>query len=285
MSTDAMRIDSHHHLWDLRVRDQPWTADFPLLRRSFRWEELEPELDDHDIDGTILVQTVTVAEETPELLALAAEHARIRGVVGWVDLTAPDVEQALAALRGAPGGEWLVGIRHQVQGEPDPRWLLRGDVRRGLQAVSDAGLVYDLLVTHAQLPAAVEVVDRVPGLRWVVDHAGKPPLAAGDLHHWRRHLTALAEHDNVACKLSGLVTEASAGWSYDDLAPVAGHVLERFGADRVMFGSDWPVCLLRTSYDEVIGFSDVFLGALAAREQLDVWGGTARRWYELEPHG
>lgn len=285
MSTDATRIDSHHHVWDLTVRDQAWTVDFPPLRRSFHWEELEPRLDDHGIDGTILVQTVTLAEETPELLALAVEQPRIRGVVGWVDLTAPDVEQALADLRGSPGGEWLVGIRHQVQAEDDPRWLLRDDVRRGLQAVSDAGLVYDLLVTHPQLPAAVEVVDRVPGLRWVVDHAGKPPLATGDLRDWRRHVTALAERESVACKLSGLVTEASDDWTYDDLAPVAGHVLECFGADRVMFGSDWPVCLLRASYDEVVALSDVLLDALEPGEQLDAWGGTARRWYDLRSHG
>jgi L-fuconolactonase len=282
MSTDTgCRIDAHHHLWDLSVRDQPWTESLPVLRRSFSMDDLVPELDAHDIDGTILVQTVTVAEETPEFLALAAGNPRILGVVGWVDLTAPDVAATLARLKALPGGDRLVGIRHQVQLETDPAWLLRDDVRRGLEAVAAAGLVYELLVTHDQLPAAVAVVGQVPGMRWVLDHAGKPPIAAGSADDWRDHIAALAAHPNVACKLSGLVTEAADDWTPEELQPFASHVLESFGADRVMVGSDWPVCLLRTTYDEVIALSELLVAGLAPGEQLMVWGETASRWYGL----
>ena len=205
----------------------------------------------------------------------------VKGVVGWVDLTAPGVADTLAELRALRGGEFLVGIRHQVQGEPDPEWLLRPDVLRGLVAVAEAGLAYDLLVTHQQLPAAVKVAGAVAGLRFVLDHAGKPPVASGQLDPWRTHLTELAEREAVACKLSGLVTEAGEEWSYEQLAPYADHVLETFGADRVMVGSDWPVCLLRTSYDEVDALSARFIAQLSPDEQLNVRGGTARRWYRL----
>ncbi len=279
--SEVVRIDAHHHVWDLAVRDQEWTVGLPALRRSFDLDDLGPELVAHDIAGTVLVQTVTVAEETPELLALAADDDRVRGVVGWVDLTAPDVADALARLRDLPGGDRLVGVRHQVQHEPDPDWLLRPDVRRGLAAVAGAGLVYELLVTHDQLASAVRAVDTVPDLRWVLDHAGKPAIAAGLLDPWRAHVAALAEHEAVACKLSGLVTEAGEDWSADQLAPYAAHVVESFGAGRVMFGSDWPVCLLRTSYDGVVALTEDAVAGLSADERLDVWGGTARRWYGI----
>ncbi|MGH3716169.1 MAG: amidohydrolase family protein [Micromonosporaceae bacterium] len=284
MPTEAgvPRIDAHHHLWDLAVRDQPWTAELPVLRRTFTVGELLPQLDAYGIDGTVLVQTVTLPGETPELLALAAAYPRIFGVVGWVDLTAPGVGDRTAGLRSLPGGERLVGIRHQVQAEPDPRWLLRDDVLAGLAEVARAGLAYDLVVTHDQLPAAVEVAGRVPELRFVLDHAGKPPIAAGGLDPWREHLTALAAHPNVACKLSGLATEAGPEWTVADLAPYADHVLEAFGADRVMAGSDWPVCLLRGSYGEIERAHRELVASLTAAESAQVMGGTAARWYRLE---
>lgn len=274
-----MKIDAHQHVWDLTVRDQPWTAELPMLRRSFLMEDLHPELEDFGVDGTVLVQTVTVAEETPELLTLAGNDPKILGVTGWVDLTAPGVAEAIERLLSGPGGEWLVGIRHQVQGEPDPRWLLRPDVRHGLEAVAQSGLVYELLVTHQQLSAAVEVVSLVPELRWVLDHAGKPPIASGLIEPWRTDLAALAEHPGVACKLSGMVTEAGEDWTYDHVAPYAAAVLDVFGADRVMVGSDWPVCLLRASYAEVDALNDHLLAELTPADSLKVWGGTAERWY------
>jgi L-fuconolactonase len=278
-----MKIDAHHHVWDLAVRPQPWTDELPPLRRSFGLDELRPALRRNGIDGTVLVQTVPVAEETPEFLALAADAPEILGVVGWVDLTAPGVDERLAALRAAPGGERLVGVRHVVQAEPDPDWLLREDVLAGLRRVADAGLVYDLLVTRHQLPAAVAVTARVPRLRFVLDHAGKPGIAGRELEPWREQLARLAARPNVAVKLSGLVTEAAPGWTVDDLRPYADHVLDCFGPGRVMAGSDWPVCLLRGRYDDVLAATDRLLDHCDALERADVLGGVAQRWYGLVP--
>ena len=278
------RVDAHHHLWDLAVRDQPWTAGLPALRRSFALAELEPELRREGIDDTVLVQTVDVAEETPELLALAAKHPVIAGVVGWVDLTAPDVAERIAELVAGPGGRHLVGVRHGVQGEPDPRWLCRGDVRRGLAAVADAGLVYDLLVVPVQLPAAVQTVRALPGLRFVLDHAGKPMIAERERVGWAADIAALGAEDNVAVKLSGLVTEADLdNWTIDDIRPYAGDVLATFGPERTMYGSDWPVCLLAADYPRVAGLARALIAGLTEVERDAVLGGTAARWYRLDP--
>lgn len=191
------------------------------------------------------MQTITVAEETPEFLALAQEHELVAGVVGWTDLTAPDAADALARLRELPGGSYLRGIRHQVQGEPDPEWLLRADVRRGLAAVADAGLVYDLVVLPHQLPTCVKAAAALPRLTFVLDHLGKPPIASGALEPWASAVRDPAALPNTACKLSGMVTEADwKGWNPQDLQPYADTVLDAFGPDRLMFGSDWPVCTL-----------------------------------------
>jgi|SRR5882757_2229115 len=278
------RVDAHHHVWDLAVRDQPWTAALPALRRSFAIAELEPELLREGIDATVLVQTVDVPRETPELLALAAKHPIIAGVVGWVDLTAPDVAERIAELVAGPGGRRLVGIRHGVQSEPDPRWLCRDDVRRGLAAVADAGLVYDLLVVPVQLPAAAETVRALPRLRFVLDHAGKPMIAQGERAGWAADIAALAAEDNVAVKLSGLVTEADLdNWTTEDIRPYAEDVLAAFGPERTMYGSDWPVCLLAGDYPRVAGLARALIAGLSDAERDAVLGGTAARWYRLDP--
>ena len=286
-----MRVDAHHHLWDLDVRDQPWTRDLPALRRSFGLDDLRPSLRRHGVDGIVLVQTITVPEETPEFLELAHTEPEVLGVVGWVDLTglavgvgggeASTVAGDLHRLRALPGGDRLVGIRHQVQEEPDPRWLVRPDVVAGLREVERAGLVYDLLVKPHQLEAAVEVTGTLPGLRFVLDHAGKPDIANARLDPWRDAIRRLAERPNVACKLSGLVTEAAPDWTVDDLRPFADHVLACFGPDRVMAGSDWPVCLLAGAYDDVVAATDELLAGLDDAGRAAVLGGTAVRWYGL----
>ncbi|MFJ4713735.1 amidohydrolase family protein [Streptomyces sp. NPDC088785] len=271
-------VDAHHHVWDLAVRDQDWITGPELapIRRDFTLGELLPQARAAGVAASVLVQTVPVAEETPELLALAAGGELVAAVVGWTDLTRPDIAEELARLRGLPGGDRLVGIRHPVQGEPDPGWLLRPDVRRGLAAVADAGLVCDLLVRAHQLPACVRAATEHPDLTFVLDHAGKPEIAAGRLDPWRARIRALAALPNTACKLSGLATEADpATWTADTLRPYADTVLDAFGAPRVLFGSDWPVCTLAATYRQVVDTAVELVGG----HDEDVFARTAGRIY------
>ncbi|MEU2857773.1 amidohydrolase family protein [Streptomyces mirabilis] len=279
-----MRVDAHHHVWDLSVRDQDWITGPELrpLRRDFGMADLAPQARAAGVDRTVLVQTITVPEETLEFLALAEQGELIAGVVGWTDLTRPDVADELARLRGLPGGRHLKGIRHQVQGEPDPEWLLRPDVRDGLAAVAEAGLVYDLVVLPHQLPACVRAAAGHPGLTFVLDHLGKPPIATGALRPWATAVRALAALPNTVCKLSGMVTEADhAKWTVDGLRPYADTVLDAFGPGRLMFGSDWPVCTLAASYGQVVDVAEELTGGLGAEERAEVFGGTATRVYRL----
>ncbi|WP_327267503.1 amidohydrolase family protein [Streptomyces sp. NBC_01218] len=284
MAVPATIVDAHHHVWDLSVRDQEWITgeEFAPLRRTFTLADLEPEARAAGVRATVLVQTVAVAEETPELLALAHGSDLVAGVVGWTDLTAPDVAGALAALRALPGGDRLTGIRHQVQGERDPRWLLRPDVLRGLAAVADARLAYDLIVRPHQLPAARAAAELVPGLTFVLDHAGKPPVAEGVLTPWADDLRALAALPHTVCKLSGLVTEADPRrWRDQDLRPYTDVLLDAFGPDRLMFGSDWPVCRLAASYPQVLRTASTLTADLSEDERDAVFAGTATRVYRL----
>ncbi|MFI0223751.1 amidohydrolase family protein [Streptomyces lydicus] len=274
-----MRIDAHHHLWDPARRAQPWMdgAWADPIRRRYTEADLVPHLTAHGIDATVLVQSVSSYEDTAELLAVAAGEGPVAGVVGWADLTDPALAEVLAAL---PAG--LVGVRHQVQDEPDPAWLTRPDVLRGLGVLADAGLVYDLLVTPRELPAAQAAVRALPQLAFVVDHAAKPAVATGGRQPWADGLTALAGLPNVSCKLSGLVTEADwDAWRPQQLLPYARHVLDVFGPDRVMFGSDWPVCTLAAGYDDVVAVAEAATGRLTAAERSAVFGGTAQRVYGL----
>ncbi|MER6910256.1 amidohydrolase family protein [Streptomyces sp. NPDC000594] len=279
-------VDAHHHVWDLSVRDQEWITGAAMapIRRDFTTADLAAPARAAGVGATVVVQTVTVAGETPELLALAARDELVAGVVGWTDLTAPDVADTLARLRELPGGDRLVGIRHQVQAERDPGWLLRPEVRRGLAAVAAAGLVYDLVVTPSQLLAAAEAASRHPELVLVLDHLGKPPVAAGEREPWASRLRAFAARPNTVAKLSGLVTEADwASWRDGDLRPYAETAIEAFGAGRLMFGSDWPVCLLAAGYDRVLATARTLTGGLSTAERAAVFGEVARRVYRLSP--
>lgn len=275
-------VDAHHHVWDLGVRDQDWITGPRLapLRRNFTMEELRPQAEAVGVRASVLVQTVCVPQETPEFLALAEADPLVAGVVGWTDLTAPDVADALAALREGAGGGYLVGIRHQVQSEPDPRWLCRPEVLRGLAAVAEAGLAYDLVVAPEQLPAAVAAARAVPGLDFVLDHLGKPRIAEGRREPWAAWAARLAALPNTSCKLSGMVTEADwRRWSLADLRPYADTVLEAFGPDRLMFGSDWPVCLLAADYQQVFEAARDLTRELSPADREAVFSGTAARVY------
>jgi L-fuconolactonase len=248
-------IDAHQHFWDPGRAEYPWMTDGPLKRR-YAPADLEPLLHEHGVSGTVVVQARQDLAETRELLALAEQTPFLLGVVGWVDLTG-DVQAQLAALDGP-----LVGVRHLVEDERDPSWLLREDVQRGVAAVGDAGLVYDLLVKTPQLPSAVETARRHPAVRFVLDHVAKRPR---DDHAWRTGVTALAALPNVACKISGLFTE------HDPLG-TAALALDWFGPERCMFGSDWPVCTLAVGYGETLA---------VAGDDEDVLGRTAVRTYGL----
>lgn len=276
-------VDAHHHLLDPARFDYPWlTPELAAIDRRFGPGDLAPELAAAGIDRTILVQTIGNLDETREFLATAAAVPFIGGVIGWVDLTDRGVSGSLDALRGGPGGEWLVGIRHQVHDEPDPDWLLRPDVRRGLAAIEAAGLTYDLLVRPRELPAALIVAREMAGLRFVIDHLAKPPIRSGDLEPWASLLRPFGELPNVSCKLSGLVTEAEPGmWQVDDLAPYVEIALETFGPRRILFGSDWPVCLLAASYTDVAGAARDLTADLTSTERAAVFGGAAEAVYRL----
>ena len=282
-----IRIDAHHHVWELGRRPQAWLdgAGMAAIRRDFTLADFAPLTAAAGIDRTILVQVLPSPAETAEFLALAGEPGPVAGVVGWTDLTSDRVRETLGSLRSGPGGDRLVGIRHLVQGEPDPRWLDRAEVRRGLGAVADAGLVYDLLTLPHQLPAAIDTVRALPGLTFVLDHLSKPPIATGGLDPWAVLVRKLAALPNVSCKLSGMVTEAGPRWTVAGLRPYAEVVLDAFGPARVMFGSDWPVCLLAASYADVTSAARELTAALTREEQALVFGGTAARVYGLPEAG
>lgn len=279
-STTAPTIDAHHHLWDPVRRSYPWLADerFAPIRHRYDITDLRAT----GAQRTVLVQTIPDVAETAEFLVVADVHRDvIMGVVGWVDLTSRTVESLHKLLTG-PGGDLLVAIRHQAQDESDPDWLLRADVRRGVRAVTAFGLAYDLLVLPHQLPAAARLAREHPDARFVLDHAGKPPVRSGEVEPWATTLRELALLPNVACKLSGLVTEADwETWSVAQLQPYADVVLGAFGAKRVLFGSDWPVCELAATYSEVDELAHDLCAGLSDDERAAVFGGTATSWYLL----
>ncbi|MEV4457859.1 amidohydrolase family protein [Microbispora sp. NPDC049633] len=279
-------VDAHHHLWELSRRPQTWLdpARMAPIRRDFTPSDHAAVAAEAGIGSSVLVQVLPDAEETREFLALAARSDTVAAVVGWADLTRPDLAAELAALAASPGGELLRGIRHLVQGEPDPRWLARDDVREGLRQVAAAGLVYDLLVLPHQLPAAIETVRALPELTFVLDHLAKPPVASGELEPWAGLVRELAAEPNVTAKLSGLITEADwDDWDAARLRPYADVALDAFGPGRLMFGSDWPVCLLAGAlplWAETVRALLTDAG-LSAAERDAVFRGTAERVYRL----
>jgi len=284
MTLKSGRIDAHHHFWDPTRYVYPWMAGAAMdpVRRPFGPADLAAELGPAGVAGTVLVQTVSDTAETREFLGIAARTDFVLGVVGWVDLTSPAVGDDLDALLGGPSGSMLVGVRHQVHDEPDPRWLCRNDVRRGLAALRSRGLTYDLLVRARELPAATEIAAAFPDLQFVLDHIAKPRIADGHDEQWRECMPALAGLPNVSVKLSGMVTEADwAHWEAADLRPFVRSVVDWFGMDRVMFGSDWPVCLLAGSYESISAGLHDAIGPLSPSEESQVYRGNACTAYRL----
>ncbi|MEX2114588.1 MAG: amidohydrolase family protein [Pirellulales bacterium] len=275
-----MRIDAHHHCWQLDRFNYPWmTPDLKPLLRNFGPGDLHPLLAIQRFDRSVLVQTISSLDETRWFLELAERHDWIAGVVGWVDLTDPTLDNTLDELQRHPK---FVGVRHQVHDEPDPRWLVRDDVLGGLARLAGRAIPYDLLVRPQHLPAAIEVARRLPELSLVIDHVAKPAITSGGWDDWAAPFAELAAHPNVSCKLSGMITEADwQRWQPSDLRPYLEHALDCFTPERLMFGSDWPVCLLAGSYAQVVAALEKNLAALPAAQQAAVFGGTAVRVYGL----
>jgi L-fuconolactonase len=253
------------------------------IARDFLPGDLADVARPHGIGGSVAVQARQSLVETHWLLELAAADPFVRGVVGWVDLRDPDVAATLEPLSRR---ERFVGVRHVVQDEPDPKFLLEPDFVRGLGHLHAFGLTYDLLLFPPQLPAAVELAGLLPEQPFVLDHLAKPQItlgpAAPEFASWRREIEALARHPNVSCKLSGLVTEAAwCRWRREDFTPYLDVALAAFRPDRLMFGSDWPVCLLSGDYAAVVDIVTTFIGTLAEGEREAILGGTAARFYGL----
>jgi L-fuconolactonase len=276
-------VDAHHHFWDPRRADYPWLTDeLATIRRAFGPADLAPELEAAGVEATVLVQTRSSLDETVEFLETADTTPFVRGVVGWVDLTDPAVADVIARLRGGRGGDRLVGIRHQAHDEPDPDWLVRDDVVRGIRAVGSAGLAYDLLVRPRELPAALTLARRLPDMQFMIDHLAKPPIASGELAPWEARIAPFRELEHVGCKVSGMVTEADwSSWTPHDLQPYIDRVLDVFSPNRLLFGSDWPVCLLAASYGDVVAAAGATLGGLSESDRAMVFGGVAAAAYRL----
>jgi L-fuconolactonase len=275
-----MFIDAHQHFWQYTVADYPWIdSSMERLARDYLPADLTAVALPEGVTGSVAVQARQTVQETDWLLSLAASDPFIRGVVGWVDLRSPTVTDD---LRCRVSDSKLVGVRHVVQDEPDPRFLLQDDFVRGLKALEAFHLTYDLLLFPHQLPAAIELAALMPDQPFVLDHLAKPQIKVGKVADWEADIKALARHQNVFCKLSGLVTEADwDNWSRDDFRGVLDVALTAFGPDRLLFGSDWPVCLLAADYHEVVGIVSDVLATLSHSEQTAIRGETATRFYGL----
>ena len=277
-----MHIDAHQHFWLYDSREYDWIDDSVApLRRDFLPDGLKPELDEAGFQGCVAVQARQTIEETRWLLELAASSPFIRGVVGWVDLQSPEIRSQLRTFAGDPK---LVGVRHVVQGESDDRFLLRPEFLRGISILEEFDLAYDILIYTRHLPVAAEFVQRFPRQRFVLDHLAKPPIKSGSLHPWAEGIRELAAFPNVSCKLSGLVTEADwHHWKADDMAPYLDVAFETFGPQRLMIGSDWPVCTVAGSYGRAMSVVKDYLGRHPVRVQEAVLGGNAQRFWNLRP--
>jgi len=275
-----MKIDSHHHFWKYSVEEYPWIGDsMAALRRDFLPEHLRAEIAAVGIDGVISVQARQSVRETEWLLALADRNDFIKGIVGWVPLADAGVRECIGKFAANPK---LRAVRHVVQDEPDDRFILGADFNRGVAVLKDFGLVYDILIFERQLAASIEFVDRHPQQVFVLDHIAKPRIGEGAIEPWRANIREFARRENVFCKVSGMVTEADwKTWNEEQLRPYFDTVLEAFGPERLMFGTDWPVCLAASGYARWVETVRKFSAALSADEQEWLFGKTAVRAYSL----
>lgn len=275
-----MRIDAHQHFWHYNPAEHVWMTDaMSCLKRDLLPHDLRPLLEETGFDGTVAVQARQNLEETEWLLDLSDEHEFIKAVVGWVDLRSPKAEDQLEAFSRHPN---LKAVRHVVHDERSDRFMLQQEFLRGLGLLAKFGLAYDLLLFARHIPVAVEVVERFPEQRFVLDHLGKPDIKSRTFTPWDRDIERLASFPNVFCKLSGMVTEAAWNeWTYDDFVPAMDRVLDAFGPDRVMIGSDWPVCTLSGTYEETMDIVTDYLGKFSSEIGDKVLGQNAASFYGI----
>jgi L-fuconolactonase len=277
-----LQIDAHQHFWIYNDKEFAWLDEsMAALRRNFLPEDLQPQLRRNGFEGSVVVQTCQTLEETRWLLELAERHPSILGVVGWADLSSPDLRWQLSEFTR---NRKLVGLRHIVQSERDDRFLLRPEFLRGIAVLQDFDLAYDILIYTRQLPVAIEFVEKFPHQRFVLDHMAKPPIKSQQIEPWAEGIRRLSEFPNLFCKVSGLVTEADwKRWTRDDITPYLDIVFDAFGPDRLMIGSDWPVCLVAASYTQAIELVKDYVLGRAPQRAADVFGGNAQRFWRLAP--
>lgn len=273
-------IDAHQHFWDPSKFDYPWMSEkVQVIARRILPAELQPILRANGVEGTIVVQAISSNEEARWLLKLADENAFVAGVVTWCDLRNPDLGYILDDLQAQPK---FKGVRHQIEDEKDDRWMLQEEVILGFQELAKLGIPYDMLIRPRHLQFIPEVCDRCPDLQLVIDHIAKPAIAAGLFDDWARDLETVAKDSRIWCKLSGMNTEAKWGhWTPADLKPYVQHALGCFGAERTMYGSDWPVCLLAGSYTQAMNALRECLGPLSQDDDRRIWSENATKFYQL----
>src|SRR6266567_870383 len=279
-SPAPMHIDAHQHFWIYNPADYNWIDDsMAALRRNFLPENLAPELDSNDFRGSVAVQARQTLEETRWLLELAERSASILGGLGWIDISSPDIRSQLKVLAQNPK---MVGVRHIAQSEPDDRFLLQPDFLRGIAVLEEFDLTYDILIYSKHLLVAAEFVQQFPRQRFVLDHLAKPPIKSGTIDSWAHGIRRLAEFPNVFCKLSGLVTEADwQRWHPEQIVPFLDVAFESFGPDRLMIGSDWPVCLVAASYTRTLEVVKTYLLGKNPRDREAVLGGNAQQFWRF----
>lgn len=274
-----MKIDAHQHFWQIARGDYGWlTPDLAPLYRDFLPGDLQPMLDHHQIDGTILVQAAPTVAETHFMLDLARQHSFVKGVVGWVDFAAADAAATIADLAQDPA---LVGLRPMIQDIADPEWMLRRDLTPAFAALIECDLTFDALTLPQHLAPLLELVSRHPDMQVVIDHASKPRISEGAIDGWAADIARFGDLDQVSCKISGMVTEADADWSVADLEPYVAQLLSTFGSERLIWGSDWPVCQLAASYEDWLQASETLLSPLSPAQRAAIFGLNAARIYKI----
>lgn len=273
-------IDAHQHFWQFNpVRDSWITDEMSVIQKDFFPCDLKPVLQQNGFDGCVAVQASQSEEETEFLISLAAQNDFIKGVVGWVDLQANDIEERLAKYKSIPV---VKGFRHVLQGEPQRDLMLKPEFKRGIAALQKQGFAYDILIFPDQINFSGELVASFPEQKFVIDHIAKPYIKRKEIDEWKRDMEKIAKHENVYCKISGMVTEADwKAWKKEDFKPYLDVVVEVFGTDRILFGSDWPVCLVAASYEKMLGIVKDYFASFSQNEQDRFFGLNAIRFYNL----